>query len=167
MEGPNGQGRPLRDCCCKIDLAREDWSFRKGTGWPPSHKHIAGVNTKTRRARRRIIRSLRPASPHQIQKKSQNKTFIRALRKFDPIQSLLLRCLHQTSRARPRQRGADAMWSTLFTITFVIAVALSFAAVVMDYANGGPQWRVASVRNGISTQFKKASADRPDQGECS
>jgi len=30
------------------------------------------------------------------------------------------------------------MWSTLFSITFVIAVALSFAAVVMDYANGGP-----------------------------
>jgi hypothetical protein len=28
------------------------------------------------------------------------------------------------------------MWSTLFTVTFLIAVALSFAAVAMDYAQG-------------------------------
>jgi hypothetical protein len=29
------------------------------------------------------------------------------------------------------------MWTTLFTVTFVIAVALSLAAMVMDSANGG------------------------------
>ena len=29
------------------------------------------------------------------------------------------------------------MWTTLFTVTFVIAVALSLAAIVMDSANGG------------------------------
>ena len=34
-------------------------------------------------------------------------------------------------------RGADVMWSTLFTFTFLTAVALSFAAVLMDYAGGG------------------------------
>jgi hypothetical protein len=29
------------------------------------------------------------------------------------------------------------MWSTLFTFTFLTAVALSFAAVLMDYAGDG------------------------------
>jgi hypothetical protein len=29
------------------------------------------------------------------------------------------------------------MWTTLFTITFVIAVALSLAAIVTDSAKGG------------------------------
>jgi hypothetical protein len=29
------------------------------------------------------------------------------------------------------------MWTTLFTVTFVIAVALSLAAIVADSANGG------------------------------
>jgi hypothetical protein len=29
------------------------------------------------------------------------------------------------------------MWTTLFTVTFVIAAALSLAAIVMESANGG------------------------------
>jgi len=29
------------------------------------------------------------------------------------------------------------MWTTLFTVTFVIAVGLSLAAIVADSANGG------------------------------
>ena len=29
------------------------------------------------------------------------------------------------------------MWTSLFTVTFAIAVALSMAAIVMDSANGG------------------------------
>jgi hypothetical protein len=48
----------------------------------------------------------------------------------------VLRCL-LLAPDFPRQRGADAMWSTLFAITFVIAVALSFAAIVMDTIKGG------------------------------
>jgi hypothetical protein len=43
----------------------------------------------------------------------------------------------QTSRAQSRQRGGYAMWTALFTITAVIAVALSLAAIAIDSANGG------------------------------
>jgi hypothetical protein len=41
--------------------------------------------------------------------------------------------LHQTSRARLRQRGADAMWTTLFTVTFVIAAGAVYLAVLSQF----------------------------------
>jgi hypothetical protein len=49
----------------------------------------------------------------------------------------LVRFPGQTSRAQSRQRGGYAMWTALFTITAVIAVALSLAAIAIDSANGG------------------------------
>jgi hypothetical protein len=51
--------------------------------------------------------------------------------------SQLARSSGQTSRARSRQRGGYAMWTALFTITAIIAVALSLAAIAIDSANGG------------------------------
>ena len=44
-----------------------------------------------------------------------------------------VRCLHQTSRARSRQREADAMWTTLFTVTFVIAAGAVYLAVLSQF----------------------------------
>jgi hypothetical protein len=51
--------------------------------------------------------------------------------------SKLARSPGQTSRAQSRQRGGYAMWTALFTITAIIAVALSLAAIAIDSANGG------------------------------
>ncbi|MFI5113489.1 MAG: hypothetical protein ACHP9S_11715 [Terriglobales bacterium] len=36
-----------------------------------------------------------------------------------------------------RQRGGYAMWTSLFAVTFAIAIALSMAAIVVDSVNGG------------------------------
>ena len=50
----------------------------------------------------------------------------------NPTYSALFVFLHQTSRPRLRQD----MWTTLFSITLVISVALSFAAIIMDTIKG-------------------------------
>jgi len=42
-----------------------------------------------------------------------------------------------TSRAQLRQRGGFAMWTSLFAVTAVIAIALSMAAIIVDSADGG------------------------------
>jgi hypothetical protein len=36
-----------------------------------------------------------------------------------------------------RQRGGYAMWTSLFAVTAVIAIALTMAAIVVDSVNGG------------------------------
>jgi hypothetical protein len=43
----------------------------------------------------------------------------------------------RTSRAQMRQRGGYTMWTSLFAVTAVIAIALSMAAIVVDSADGG------------------------------
>jgi len=48
-----------------------------------------------------------------------------------------LRCSGKTSPRALRQRGGYAMWTSLFAVTFTIAIALSMAAIVVDSANGG------------------------------
>jgi hypothetical protein len=85
-----------------------------------------------------IFFSLRPFHT-KSKKKSQNKTLLNSLY-VDPNRFNSTRPCVACTRlpaAPPRTRGADAMWSTLFTVTFLVAVALSFAAIVMDYAGGG------------------------------
>jgi hypothetical protein len=49
----------------------------------------------------------------------------------------LLRCSGQTPARVSRQRGGYAMWTSLFAVTFAIAIALSMAAIVVDSVNGG------------------------------
>jgi hypothetical protein len=60
------------------------------------------------------------------------------MRKKSPgTKNWLVRFTGQTSRTQSRQRGGYPMWAALFTITAVIAVALSLAAIAIDSANGG------------------------------
>jgi len=40
-------------------------------------------------------------------------------------------------RARRANEEAYSMWTSLFAVTFAIAIALSMAAIVVDSANGG------------------------------
>jgi hypothetical protein len=49
----------------------------------------------------------------------------------------LPRCSGQTSPRALRQGGGLSMWTSLFAVTAMIAIALSMAAIVVDSANGG------------------------------